>query len=192
MLHSLVETLFLWRKYMKIKSLLIIIIWPVLHLSSCFGPESGNTEYGTFSFEHKVTLPGSPEAIYDAITGDISGWWDHSFSEKPYKFYIETKPGGGFYELFNDSGDGVLHATVIAAQRGKLLRFDGPLGLAGQAIQIVTTYSFAPVETDSTQLTVSVRGAGELQPAIANIVSNVWHHFIFDRFKPYIENMKNK
>ena len=75
--------------------------------------------YGVFSFEQQLTLPGTPNEIYDAITGDISGWWDHSFSEKPYKLYIEPKPGGGFYEIFNESGDGVKHATVTVADRGR-------------------------------------------------------------------------
>ena len=72
-----------------------------------------------FVFQIEQDLPGAPEIIYDAITGDISGWWDHSFSQNPKKFYIEAKPGGGFYEIFDDSGDGVLHGTVIYAKRGK-------------------------------------------------------------------------
>ncbi len=67
--------------------------------------------YDVFSFEKEIVLPGTPESVYDAITGDISGWWDHSFSDKPYKLYIEAKPGGGFYEIFNEKGDGVKHAT---------------------------------------------------------------------------------
>ena len=147
--------------------------------------------YGVFSFEHKLKLPGTPEIIYDAITGDISGWWDHSFSESPEKFYIEAKPGGGFWEIFNDSGDGVLHATVIYAERGKALRFDGPLGLSGQAIKMVTTYNFEPLSIDSTQLTVSVHGAGELEKGADEIVKNVWFHFVFEQFKPYIEDKKH-
>ena len=75
-------------------------------------------KFGVFAIEHKLALPGKPEAIYDAMTGDISGWWDHSFCKNPKKFYIEPKPGGGFWEIFDDSGDDVLHATVIFAERG--------------------------------------------------------------------------
>ena len=148
-------------------------------------------KYDIFSFEHIVTLPGNPEIIYDAITGDISSWWDHTFSEKPAKFFIEAKPGGGFWEIFDESGDGVLHAKVIFAQRGKLLRFDGPLGLSGQAIQIVTTYKFEPVVKDSTKLTVEVHGSGEMTKGTDEIVKSVWHHFIIEQFKPYIEQGKH-
>ena len=57
---------------------------------------------GVFSFSHELVLPGTPEVIYDAATGDISGWWDHSFSGNPHKLYIKAKPGGGFYEIFDE------------------------------------------------------------------------------------------
>lgn len=31
-----------------------------------------------FSFNKEVTLPRTPTQIFNAATGDISGWWDHS------------------------------------------------------------------------------------------------------------------
>jgi hypothetical protein len=93
------------------------------------------------------------------MTGDISGWWDHSFSESPKALYIEAKPGGGFYEIFDDSGDGVLHATVIMASRGKMLRFEGPLGFSGHGMTTVTTWAYEPHE-DGTQLRLTVNAMG--------------------------------
>ncbi len=146
---------------------------------------------GAFVVEHELELPGTPESIYDAITGDISGWWDHSFSEKPARFYIEAKPGGGFYEIFDESGDGVRHAEVIFAQRGKLLRFEGPLGLTGNAIHMVMTYTFEPVGEDSTRLKLSTHAAGEMQEGWAAAVDRAWRHFLFERFKPYVESGKH-
>jgi hypothetical protein len=141
-----------------------------------------------FAFSVPVTLPGTPEVIYDAVTGDISPWWDHSFSEHPAKFYLDPRPGGGFYEIFDESGDGVLHATVIFAQRGKLLRFEGPLGLSGKAVQLVCTYSFEPVGSDSTRLTMSGAASGAIEAGMPEIVEKVWHHFLIGQFKPYIES----
>ncbi|MFZ5515305.1 MAG: hypothetical protein ACOY90_01620 [Candidatus Zhuqueibacterota bacterium] len=91
------------------------------------------------------------------------------------------------YEIFDESGDGVLHATVIYAQRGKLLRFEGPLGLSGRAVTLVCSYSFAAVGADSTKLILDVHIAGEIDAATAQIVKSVWHHFIIEQFKPYIE-----
>jgi hypothetical protein len=144
--------------------------------------------YRVFSFEQELRLPGTPEVIYDAISGDISGWWDHSFTEHPHKLYLEARPGGGFYEIFNERGDGARHATVIYAERGKLLRFDGPLGLSGKALQLVCSYSFAPAGPDSTILSLSVHGSGEIAEGMPKVVEGVWHHFLFERFKPYVES----
>lgn len=149
--------------------------------------DSSSISYGAFAFEIRTTVPGNPEAIFDAITGDVTGWWDHTFSEKPARFYLEAKPGGGFWEFFDDEGNGALHATVIYAHRPQLLRFEGPLGLSGYAVQMVVSYQFSPVSPDSTELMVSVRAAGEQGNTWAPIVKNVWHHFIIDRFKPYVE-----
>ena len=143
---------------------------------------------GAFAFDVEVTLPGAPEVIYDAITGDLTPWWDHKFSQNPARFVLEPKPGGGFWEIFDASGDGVRHAIVIFAQRGKLLRFDGPLGLTGHAVQMVTTYAFEPAGADSTRLKVTVHVAGEMDDGWPRVVSATWRHFIVDRFKPYVES----
>jgi len=172
----------------KMKRLILVII--ILIATTIIHAGNKKLIYGAFSINHEVLLPGQPEVIYDAITGDISDWWDHSFSEKPSKFYIDPKPGGGFYEIFDESGDGVLHATVIAAQRGKLLRFNGLLGFSGKAIKIVTTYEFENVEPDSTLLKVTANASGEYNLSWPQLVDNVWFHFIFEQFKPYIESVK--
>lgn len=171
------------------QNILIIIVVLSLNL---FAQEKSESvmNYNVFSFEKEVVLPGTPEEIFDAVTGDISGWWDHSMSENPKEFYIEPFPGGGFYEIFDEAGNGVLHATVIYADRGKLLRFDGPLGLSGMAIQFVTTYKFESQGTDSTLFKVSVHAAGEMSANIPAIVEGVWEHFIFDQLEPYIKEGK--
>jgi len=146
-------------------------------------------ETGGFAFTFERTVPGSPRETYDALTGDISGWWDHTFANEPYRLYIEPKPGGGFYEIFDKSGDGVRHAVVTAAERGVLLRFEGPLGLAGNALFMVATYELEEVglEGTSTHLKVTVHAAGEMQEGWAETVEGVWHHFIDERFVPYME-----
>ena len=165
--------------------LIIIILSPV-------SAQESQPKYDVFSFEQQLNLPGTTTQIYDAITGDISGWWDHTFTEKPYKLYIDAVPGGGFYEIFNAGGDGVKHATVIYSDRGKMLRFDGPLGLSGKAIQMVTTYEFLEAGADSTTLKLSVHGSGEIEEGLPATIESVWHHFLFERFKPYIESGEYK
>ena len=168
-----------------------LIILILVQINFAQKDNSSKANYDVFSFEKEVTLPGSPVVIFDAVTGNISGWWDHSMSENPKEFFIEPVPGGGFYEIFDDEGNGVLHATVIYADRGKLLRFDGPLGLSGMAIQFVTTYQFEPVGMDSTLFKVSVHAAGEVTEGLPAIVERVWEHFIFEQIEPYIKSGKH-
>jgi len=171
------------------QSIILLLIFPAALISQ--DNQSAKPKYDVFSFDKEVTLPGTPEIIFDAVTGDISGWWDHSFSDNPKEFFIEPVPGGGFWEIFDDEGNGVLHATVIYADRGKMLRFDGQLGLSGKAIQVVTTNQFEPVGTDSTLFKVSVHAAGEVDEGIPAIVERVWEHFIFEQLEPYIKSGKH-
>ena len=180
---------------MKNKAALVSLIAVIVLICvpSSLRSETKELKTGAFQVQQELVLPASPTDVYDAATGDISGWWDHSFSEHPKKLYIEAKPGGGFYEIFDDAGNGALHATVIYADRGKKIRFTGPLGLSGQAITLVTTYEFLP-DPAGTKMRVTCDVSGEISDGEDKIVDAVWHHFIFERFKPYIESgaYKNK
>ncbi len=153
---------------------------------SCKSPDQ-ETLAKTFQFEMNFNYPGDPGFVYDHLTGDISEWWDHSFSSSPYKIFIEPRPGGGFYEIFDESGDGALHARVIFAKRGEMLRMEGPLGLSGQALTLVCTYTLKASGSDGTMLTLNVNGAGDFSPDTPETVRQVWEHFLWERFKPYIE-----
>jgi hypothetical protein len=146
---------------------------------------------GAFEVTQRVILPGTPEQIFDAVTGDISGWWDHTVSGDPLKLYIEAKPGGHFWEVFDEDGNGVIHATVTAAHRGKMLRFVGPLGLAGNSIEMVHTYEFSTVDKSNTLLKVTVRAHGHVEAGWAETVDGVWQHFIHEQLKPYVESGKH-
>lgn len=154
--------------------------------------ENKPVKVGAFQVTHSLTLPGLPEALFGQVSGDISGWWDHSMSEKLLKFYLEAKPGGGFYEIFDEAGNGVKHAEVIYAQRGKLLRFVGPLGLSGNAITLVTNYQFESMGNDSVRVNVTVNASGQMEEGWAETVDRVWYHFLFERLKPYVEKLQHK
>lgn len=156
-------------------------------LSGCGTPGNDGTA-GTFQFEMNFTYPGNPVFVYDHLTGDISDWWDHSFSDEPYRLFIEPTPGGGFYEIFNESGDGVLHATVIFAKRGEILRMEGPLGLSGQAVTLVCTYTLKSSGEKNTLLTLNVSGSGSFADGTPEMVKEVWEHFLWERFNPYIQD----
>lgn len=170
---------------MKLHVLMILVV-----LVTMTGVSHSKVTYKSdtaFSIEREVILPLTPTEAYDVMTGDISGWWDHKFSEAPTQFFIDPKPGGGFYEIFDDGGDGVLHGTVIYAQRGKLLRFEGPLGFSGKAVNLVMTYAYEADEA-GTRVKLTVNAAGRIEEGWAEAVDRLWYHFLIEQLKPYVES----
>lgn len=142
-------------------------------------------EYRAFQITKEVVVPGSPDTVFDAMTGDIKPWWDHSFAENPQRLYIDAKPGGGFYEVFDESGDGVKHADVIYVARGKALRLRGPFGFSGKAIDMVHDFQFT-AEGDSTRVRLVLNVAGQFEPGWDETLDHVWDHFLVERFQAYM------
>ncbi len=140
-----------------------------------------------YTIEQEVLLPVSPGTAFDIMTGDITPWWDHSMSENPQAMYIEPSPGGSFMEIFDDNGNGVRHAVVTYADRGKLLRFEGPLGLSGRAITMVTTWEFAVIES-GTRVSCTCNISGQIDDEWAAAVQGVWYHFLVEQLLPYVES----
>jgi hypothetical protein len=171
-------------------NLLLASALPLVALIPNLRGETKEIKTAAFLIQQEVVIAAKPEAVYDSATGDISGWWDHHMSEHPKKLYIEAKPGGCFCEIFDDAGNGVQHAVVIYADRGKMLRFTGPLGFSGMAIDSVTTYEFLP-DPAGTKLRVTVNITGQIDQPTAQALDAVWRHFIAERLKPYIESGAN-
>jgi len=178
------------RVAVAIVCLIVIVgsITAVRHLPGTDAPHEpvsiGTLPEGSFGFNQSFTVSGRPEEVYDALTGDISGWWDHSRSGHPSRMFIEARPGGGFYEMVGNSGDGIMHARVTYAIRGKQLTLDGPLPFSEHAIEMRTTYTLEPVG-DSTRVLLTVHAEGEVRPKWPARIERNWRHFIFERFIPY-------
>ncbi len=141
--------------------------------------------YGSFTFTDQVEVTLSPQEAFDRFV-EVDAWWDHRFSDDPVSFFLDPRPGGGFYEIMDESGDGVRHAEVIFVVRGKTLRLRGPLGMSGFALDMVFNLDFQAM-AGGTRLHLDARGAGELEEGWAEAVQGVWHHFLVERFKPYAE-----
>lgn len=139
-----------------------------------------------FAFELEAHVPGAPEDVFDLFTGDVLPWWDHHFAEKPDRLFIEPKPGGGFFEIFDAAGNGVEHAHVTVAERGKELVFRGPLGFGrmGVHLDFVHRLTFTR-KGEGTSLHLSVHGAGEVQEGWPATVQQVWQHFLIEQFETY-------
>tara|TARA_R110002073_G_scaffold238408_2_gene399410 strand:- start:2152 stop:2703 length:552 start_codon:yes stop_codon:yes gene_type:complete len=149
------------------------------------GVEAFDPHGFTASFTVEIDAP--PAVVFDAATGDISPWWDHSFALDPVELVIEPHFGGRFYERLRDgSDDGALHATVIYVDAPTALRLHGPLGLSGRSIDLVTSWTLTPAG-DGTQFQVDLAMQGQLDAELAAVVLATWQHFIGGRLKPWIE-----
>jgi hypothetical protein len=160
----------------------LALSWP-LHLSGQEIAQISTPPFGAFAFEQSVQVPLPPLEAYHRFL-DVDAWWDHTFSGNPARFYIEPRPGGGFYEIFDEEGNGVLHATVIFVSEGKMLRMRGPLGFSGYALDLVFTLEFSETE-GGTRVDLDLRGMGELEEGWAEAIHGVWYHFLVERYLPY-------
>lgn len=144
-------------------------------------------ERRAFTITQRFEIAAPPKVVFRAATGDVSPWWDHTFSARPRALVLEARPGGRFYERFEEGLAGAVHAEIIYVQAPKVLRMEGPLGLSGKAITMVTTYDLEAI-AGGTALTVTVNAAGQLSEADEGLVEGVWRHFIAERLKPYVES----
>lgn len=135
----------------------------------------------------EVALAASPAEVWEAITGDISGWWDHRFSERPAAFFIDARPGGGFFEYFDADGkNGVRHAVVLRAEKERQLIFEGPLGFLGDAVSVVTNWTLTPLAGDRTRLAARISVSGLDREGNAEALAGVWRHFLAERLAGYL------
>jgi hypothetical protein len=144
-----------------------------------------------YRFAMEVQLPGSALEIFDAFTGDVKPWWDHRFSKDPVELVIEPKIGGAFREVFDAEGNGCEHARVTHVHRGRMLRMVGPLGLAGQGVELEMLFRFTEAGAETT-LALEVHASGKLTPELAALVQSVWHHFLVERFEPHVKAGKHR
>lgn len=148
--------------------------------------QSTSWEGRGITLRKEVTVPLSPEAAYDAFTGDVLPWWDHHVSEHPKSLVIEPRPGGAFRETFDEAGNGVIHGDVILAWRGKLLRIHGPFGFSGKALDLVHTFTFASAGDGSTRVSLELNGSGQIDDGGVAAIDRVWDHFL-GRYRDWVE-----
>lgn len=143
-----------------------------------------------YVLDMSVECPGTPEFCWSHFTGDISGWWDHSFSEAPAALVIEPVVGGRFLERFDEAGNGAVHATVTMADAPKLLRYEGAMGLSGIGLHMVHTFTFVPQTmkdgSEATRIELHLEALGPIDGELESALEAVWQHFLADRFVPYV------
>lgn len=164
--------------------LLAALVWPAAALAEITRP----VVLGGFEVHHEVTVPGTPEEVFDAFAAEIGVWWDQRYRDDSKAVAFELRLGGGFYEVYDDAGNGARHATIDYLERGKRIRFTGPMGFSGYAVEMVHTVDFnAGGSAGTTRVDLTVRGAGQMDPDWPAAVDRTWHHLLIERFKLYVE-----
>ncbi len=167
------------RSWLAAAAMAGLMAWPAAAAVTASGTDR-------FSIVRTAEVAGTPEQVFDAFTVDLGEWWDHHVSEHPLKIYMEPRPGGGFYEIFDEQGNGARHAEVILADRGHVLRFVGPMGLSGRAIEMVHTLELEPLDGGRTRLRLTLEAAGAVQEGWPEVVDRVWGHFLDEALAPYL------
>ena len=137
------------------------------------------------TLEKEVVVAAPPLEAWNAFTGDVSAWWDHTFSPAPAKLVIDRKPGGGFWEIFDADGHGVKHAEILWAEPGKTLKMRGPLGFSGKAVDLMHTFRFEPAE-GGTRIHLTLNALGQLDDDGVAALDQVWDHFLVERFQAHV------
>jgi len=141
-----------------------------------------------FRTTQTITIEAPRDEVWEAATGEVSYWWDHTWSGNPAELVIEPRAGGHFYERFEPGGaDGMIHADIIFVDAPSTLRMDGPLGLIERSYDLLISWSLEEVDADTTGFTVDLAMHGEIDAELAGIVHGVWTHFIAGRLKTYVE-----
>lgn len=103
----------------------------------------------------------SPQKVFNTLVQDVGQWWSssHTFSGEARNLSIEPRPQGCFCERFGGNA-GVVHATVIRVQPGKVLVMKGALGPL-QQLPVTGVFTFEMgVQGGKTRLDLTYRVDG--------------------------------
>lgn len=91
--------------------------------------EVANVAPNGFAVKHSMTIPASPQKVYEALVGKVGSWWnpEHTFSNDSKNLSIDARAGGCFCEKLGNGGS-VEHMRVVFAWPGRILRMTGGLG----------------------------------------------------------------
>lgn len=129
-----------------------------------------------FTVENSVVLMTDPASAWQALVGEVDGWWpkDHTWWGKSGTLSIDARAGGCFCERSGQRQ--AQHLQVLFVDPGKLLRLGGGLGpLQGMGLYGVLEWRLLPVE-GGTRITYWYRAGGYTPDdlrALAGVVDQV-------------------
>lgn len=137
---------------------------------------------GVISAEFDYTA--SVSEVFSALTNNIDQWWTISAEGDSAGVYLEPKIGGRLYEQFDDSGNGVLFATVDHFKRDELLGFMGSMG-SDSTISLIRMRLQA-LDNGSTRLVLRHKFIGSVKPSACEAFQQSWQLLLGSRLAHFI------
>jgi uncharacterized protein YndB with AHSA1/START domain len=138
----------------------------------------------------QLEINGAPDQIFSALTTGISMWWGAPYllDESTRSIVLEPKIGGRFYERWGRAhGDsqGALLGTVVAIERPRILRLQGPFALLEGSALGLASFDISG-DRDKTTLKFSFVAHGDFEAEAELKYGRGWHDLL-GRLKFFIE-----
>jgi DNA-binding transcriptional ArsR family regulator len=130
-----------------------------------------------------VTIAGTPNQVFAALTEDIGGWWGYpALDSRALSVSLDASLGGDFVEHWEDGGQ--LVATVTGLSADNHLTMTGPFHL-GLAVGMAA-FDLEEI-ADGTLLHFTFRAFGDIDPAKAEGFGGGWNELVATRLKALVE-----
>ncbi len=136
----------------------------------------------TLHIRHEVVIHAPRDAVWRALTEEVSDWWDHRFFEDS-TLTFEPVAGGAFKEV-GPAGE-ALFATVQRVVREETLAMVGPMGMRVPCTNLMT-YTLAD-EGTGTRVTIEHLGTGLYTDEHRSGYARGWADLLEGRLKRYCE-----
>ncbi|HEX9746756.1 MAG TPA: SRPBCC domain-containing protein [bacterium] len=144
-------------------------------------------QLGEFHHQYEVEINAPREKVWETMTGDVGEWWNHTFSEKPARLYIEPKAGGYFGEDFDSHGNGCIHAVVTFVKKPEKLVYRGWMGMQGPVNGVISVV--LEENNGVTIMKLSHQCTGKVDEVVANGYGEGWKELNI-RLKELVETGK--
>lgn len=169
----------------------ILLAFALLVVAPAVSADVVDSTPNGFTTRTATEISAVPRAVYLALTGQVSSWWDpqHTWSGDAKNMSIDARAGGCFCEKLANGGS-VQHMTVILAEPAKTLRMRGALGpLQEQAVVGTITWTLTEAGARTrVEMTYVVGGymRGGVEP-LAKLVDGVLATQV-QRLKHFLES----
>jgi len=132
----------------------------------------------------EVELSASTDRVFQALTGEIDGWWSYRIAADS-RMHLEPHVGGRFYESF-ERGGGTLYAFVTYIKPGEEIRLSGSMGLVEEEANNSIYFKLQSVSPNKTLLKLTHRFVGRVSVTTVDIFKRSWVELLTHYLKTFI------